>query len=110
MQGEGGAIRLGGNGDPTWRICGSVTAANLGNQSPPSTVSTNATGEFTLKLPAGTYQLVSSNTVACSFLGKKYSTPPCVEISTCYEATPAPVVVLVTAGHESYVTLNEEVP
>jgi len=114
MQGEGGARPLGSNGNPTnanptWRICGSLTATELGGRSRTLTVPTDATGQFTLKIPAGSYRLTSSNTSACSNGGRVYSAPACSP-SPCHEATPAPVVVRVTAGHESRVTLNELVP
>ena len=108
MQGEGGAMSISGTG--SWRICGSVTATEVGGHSPTWTVSTNATGEFALKLPAGSYQLTSSNTISCAFVGRTYVTPACVRQGTCHEATPAPVLVSVTAGHESHATMNEEVP
>jgi len=108
MQGEGGAMSISGTG--TWRICGSVTATEMGGHSPTWTVSTDATGEFTLTLPAGSYQLTSSNTISCAFVGRTYVTPSCVRQGTCYEATPAPVLVSVAAGRESHATLFELVP
>ena len=98
------------SGTGTWRICGSVTATEVGGHSPTSTVSTDATGEFTLKFPPGSYQLSSSNTISCAFVGHTYVTPACVRQGTCHEATPAPVLVSVTAGHESHATLFEVVP
>ena len=108
MQGEGGAMSISGTG--TWRICGSVTATKVGVHSPTSTVTTDATGAFTLKLPAGSYELTSANTISCAFVGRAYVTPACVRQGTCHEATPAPVLVSVTAGHESHATLFEVVP
>ncbi len=114
MQGEGGAIRMTPDGlnDPPWSICGDVIATELGGRSPTSTVSTNASGQFAFKVPAGSYRLTSSNTIECSFRGRSYSTPSCVTAasSPCHEATPPSVVVLVTAGRESHVTLEEIVP
>ena len=103
MEGEGGAMSLHGTG--TWRICGSVTATKLGSHGPTSTVSTGSSGQFTLSLSPGTYQLATSDTVGCSFIGKKYLTPSCVQQGTCYEAKPAPVVVQVTVGRESHTAL-----
>jgi hypothetical protein len=112
MQGEGGAVSPGGNltnANPTWRICGSLTATELGGHSRTLTVRTDATGQFTLKIAAGRYRLTSSNTSACSSGGGAYSPPECSP-SPCHEATPTPVVVGVTDGHESHVTLSEIVP
>jgi hypothetical protein len=108
LEGEGGAMSLHGTG--TWMICGSVTATKLGSHAPTSTVSTDASGQFTLSLPPDTYQLTTSNTVGCSFIGKKYLTPSCVQHGTCHEAMPAPVDVQVTVGRESHTALYEEVP
>ena len=98
----------GSNGIPTWSICGRLTATKLGSHSRTLTVSTDATGQFTLKAPPGSYRLTSSDTSACSSRGQAYLAPTCSP-PACIEATPTPVIVRVTAGHESRATLIEAV-